>query len=150
MTSVSDLVLREEVVNLRAVATHCGWTIREQGDGRFRVGLTSSDGGRFWLVVDASNYPVHPAAFHWSDETGTRLNQPQDTPLGGGFLHGSGRICAPWNRLAYQQVDPRGPHSDWDLAGWKANPKTGGTNTLAAMFLRVQHELRRSYKGRMA
>lgn len=99
------------------------------------------------VLVD--RYPTIPPAWHWwNPETGV-IDDLRDTPVGGAFFHSSGVICAPWNRLSYQGVDPRGPHGDWSIEGdWMANSNTLGTRTLAAMALRIAHEAQVSYTGR--
>ena len=62
------------------------------------------------------------------------------------YFHKSGRICAPWNRLASTEG---GPHPKWKWANWRQQPETKGTVSLAAMILRIHHELRSdTYKGR--
>lgn len=149
MTTVAELLVNEELAHLREIAERWGWTMTDRGAGEVLLGLTAKEGEAFWLLIDTTGYPVRPAAFHWSDASGSRRDDRSDTPRGGGFFHSSGRICAPWNRLAYKQVTSNGPHSDWDLAGWKTNPKTGATTTLSAMVLRVHHELRASFQGRL-
>ena len=116
----------------------------------FILGLKARDGLEYWLLVDCSDYPVLPPAWHWYT-TAKLLDQRADAPKGSGFFHSCGRICASWNRLAYKKVDPAGPHGDWELTGWKANPKTGGCTTLSAMALRIDVELNGArYQGRMA
>jgi len=116
----------------------------------FILGLPARDGSRFWLFVECDRFPAIPPAWHWFNPNTKALDQPPDTPKGGQFFHGSGRICAPWNRLAYQSVDPKGPHGDWNLANWMTNPHTGHCTTLSAMALRITSELSAStYEGRL-
>jgi hypothetical protein len=146
VTSVSDVLLDEELRHLRDICRGRGWNLETP----LVLSLPSKSHGLFHLRIDLSDYPTQPPAFHWTDAEKSRLNDPLDTPTGGGYFHSSGRICAPWNRLAYQSVDAKGPHGDWHLAGWKANPLTGLTDTLPAMVLRVHHELQASCAGRMA
>ena len=50
-------------------------------------------------------------------------------------------IFAPWNRLAYSSVDPKGPHGDWTIGDWQKNSYTGGCTTLGHMALRIYVEL---------
>jgi hypothetical protein len=149
VTTVAELLVGEELEHLVAIANARAWPIEVQQLLRFRIGLPAKDGQMFWLSVELDRYLEQPAAFHWSDAGGDRLDDPRDTPKGGTFFHGSGRICAPWNRLAYSSVDPKGPHGDWQLAGWRNNPNTKGTKTLAAMVLRIHHELQSAYEGRL-
>lgn len=139
--TVAELSVGEELGPLREIADHRGWKLEPHGSTGFVLGLPARDGSWFWLLCRCDDYPGFPPAWHWyNPETGA-VDQPQDTPRGKGFLHGSGVICAPWNRLAYKAEDPRGPHSDWTIGAWRTNPKTGGCKTLAAMALRISVEL---------
>ncbi len=112
--------------------------------------LTARDGDTYWLKVDCTDYPAIPPAWHWyNPETKPSTSLPTRRKAAVS-LHGSGRICAPWNRLAYKKIDPQGPHDDWDLNSWQTNPKTGKCTTLAAMALRIHVELNSNrYQGRM-
>lgn len=149
MASAGDLIIQSEFADLREVAKHRGWVFDEQGSHRLLLGLPARDKAFFYLLADCEGYPGAPPAWHWSDESGKRLDDPRYTPEGKGFLHDSGRICAPWNRLAYRNVDPKGPHADWTLADWATNAKTAECTTLSAMALRIYVELNGSrYSGR--
>lgn len=55
-----------------------------------------------WIFTDSS----------WSDQV-KKQNFPkgESTPFGSSIFHSNGVICAPFNRLAYN--DYNGPHSDW-------------------------------------
>jgi hypothetical protein len=146
MATAGELVLAEELGDLQEIAMSRQWDFE---DG-FNLGMPARDGSRFWLRVDCADYPAQPAAWHWYNPQTGALDRRADTPTGGGFLHPSGRICAPWNRLAYKQCDPDGPHGDWELASWAANPRTGKCTTLAAMALRLFVELNsKHYQGRL-
>jgi len=141
MASVEEVIEQEEIAHLRELASQREWLFEHRGSRIFLLGLPARDTTWFHLLVDYQDYRGQPPAWHWSDESGTVLDASKDTPKGTGFLHSSGRICAPWNRLAYTQVDPKGPHRDWNLAGWESNPKTRKCRTLSAMALRVYVEL---------
>lgn len=151
MATPAELALAEQLTNLRTTATARDWPFHLVGDVQFTIVLPARDGSTFRLLVECDHFLDQPPAFHWYNaDTGAR-DQPADTPTGGQFFHNSGRICAPWNRLAYKQYDPKGPHGDWSLADWMTNPKTGSTKTLCAMALRIYTELQKpTYKGRMA
>ena len=141
MTTATDLVFAEQFGQLREIAENRGWDLTETGDPGFVLGLPAHDGSRLWLTVGCDGLPGLPPAWHWfNPETGA-IDQPADTPKGGGYFHSSGRICAPWSRIAYKQVDAQGPHGDWELTTWMTNPKTKGCKTLAAMALRLFVEL---------
>ena len=146
MATVGELVFEEQFAHLRENALSHGWPLERA----FILGMKARDGSLYWVLVDCTEYPALPAAWHWYNPTTRLLDQPADTPKGGTYFHSSGRICAPWNRLAYKNIDPSGPHEDWDLVNWITNPKTGSCTTLSAMALRIHVELNAAhYVGRM-
>lgn len=150
MLTVTELAISEQVCHVAEIAAQRGWRFERLDDIRFFICLPSRDGTDYGVLVDCDRFLEQPPAFHWYNPGTRACDQPADTPSGSGYLHSSGRICAPWNRLAYKQIDPKGPHSDWQLANWRTNGKTGGTTTLAAMVLRIYTELcGRNYVGRM-
>jgi hypothetical protein len=140
--TVAQLSVVEELEPLVQIGSRRGWTVQGMDATSFILGLPARDGSWFWLFCRCDAYPGLPPAWHWYDSDTKAVDQPRDTPTGGGFFHSSGVICAPWNRLAYVTVDPRGPHSDWVIGAWRSNEKTGGCKTLAAMALRIAVELR--------
>lgn len=142
MPTVTDLVFAEEYKQLAEIAGNRKWQLSKYDGPSFVLGLSARDGLSYWLKVVCNNYPSIPPAWHWYNAIDEVIDHQNDTPRGaGGYFHGSGRICATWNRLAYKQVDPLGPHSDWNLSNWKSNPKTLGCTTLCAMALRIFVEL---------
>ena len=149
MSTVAELTVADEISPLEEIAARRGWKVERQDGGKFVVGMQARDESWFWLLCSCDRYPAMPPAWHWyHPETGER-DRPHNTPEGGQFFHGHGVICAPWNRLAYKSEDPRGPHGDWSIGNWKANPRTGECKTLAAMALRIFTELRReTFTGR--
>lgn len=147
--TVAQLSVDEELKPLSEAATHRGWSVERVDEVSFVLGLPARDGSSFWLLCRCAGYPGIPPAWHWYQPETRAIDQPRDTPTGGGFFHGSGVICAPWNRLAYKSEDTRGPHSDWTIGSWRSNPKTGGCKTLAAMALRIAIELKApTFSGR--
>lgn len=152
MATATDLVFEEQFGHLREVAANRGWDLKQTGGQIFVLGLPARDGSHLWLKVECDGFPGTPPAWHWHNPETETLDSPADMPKGsGGYFHGSGRICAPWNRLAYKAVDPQGPHGDWELANWMTNSKTGRCTTLAAMALRVAVELASTrFQGRAA
>lgn len=150
LATITDLVFAEQFGHLRNVAESRGWPLRQIDGPGFEIVLPARDRSRFGLRVLCDGYPGTPAAWRWSNPDTGACDQAADIPRGsGGYFHSSGRICAPWNRVAYKQVDPQGPHGDWQLATWMTNPNTGGCTTLAAMALRMAVELQSTrYQGR--
>lgn len=141
MPSLAEITVADELTHVRTVAEARDWYLNEMDSLHFLIGLPSADSRRFFLWVECENYPVVPPAWHWCDEKSENKDHPADTPRGSGFLHPSGVICAPWNRLAYRSVDPRGPHANWTIGDWRNNPENHNCRTLGAMALRLYVEL---------
>lgn len=141
MPTVAELTVAEEIAALRENAAARGWQLKALDAVLFHLTLPAKDRSEFYLLVDCNGYPVQPPAWDWCDAAATRTDRSADKPRGSGFLHNSGVICAPWNRLAYKTVDPRGPHGDWSIGDWQKNSYTAGCTTLAHMALRIFIEL---------
>lgn len=152
MATAAQLVFEEQYGHLSQVAGSKGWDLKRTDGPGFVLGLPARDGSRIFLQADCDGFQGTPPAWHWRNPDTGALDAPPDTPKGsGGYFHQSGRLCAPWNRLAYKSTDPQGPHGDWELSNWMTNPKTGACTTLAAMALRIAVEVASPrYTGRMA
>lgn len=150
MSAPAALLVKVELDALRENAGLMGWSVEQIDDLTFVLGLSAKDGETYHLRVRCDGYPATPPAWHWFDPPTGRIDDRRDTPRGGNFLHSKGVICAPWNRLAYTNVDSRGPHSDWQIGAWQNNSYTRACRTLGAMALRIAHELMKSYEGRLA
>lgn len=150
MAGLAEMSLDAEFAALAENAEIMGWKLERTGPTDFVLGLPASDGTWFWLKCLCDRYAAEPPAWHWYNPETKQFDQPRDTPKPAGFFHSNNVICAPWNRLAYSTVDSRGPHGDWQIGDWRANPKTGGCKTLSAMALRIAHELRTNLQGRLA
>ena len=148
---VTDLAFEEEFGHLREVAENRGWDLKLTHGPGFILVLPARDGSYFALQVVCADYPRLPPIWRWCNPQTHGSNQPSDTPKGsGGYFHSSGIICAPWNRIAYKQEDPKGPHDDWQLANWITNPNTGECTTLTAMAVRIAVEFASErYKSRV-
>lgn len=148
MATAAELLFSEEFDQLAAVAEDQGWVAQKRGSASLLLGVPAKDGTWLWLLCEAQTYPTNPPKWMWCGEGGGEANLPRNAAVGGAFFHPNGVICAPWNQLAYTNVDPRGPHSDWILGDWKANPYTKQCTTLAAMASRIAVEARLRYTGR--
>ncbi len=148
MTTAAGLTVAEELVAVQQNGCERGWIVQIKSETTFTLALPAKDATLVHFLVDCDAYPGQPPAWHYLNPESGALDQPPDSPAGGGYFHSSGVICAPWNRLAYSQVDSRGPHGDWQIGDWRSNPQTGATKTLAAMALRMAFELKASYTGR--
>lgn len=142
MKTKTELIFDEHFVELREIAQNRGWILVQKDKLEFVLILPARDGSRFGLYVNCKNFPENPPIWRWCNPETHIVNQPSDTPRGSnGYFHESGRICAPWNRSAYKQEDPQGPHADWQLQNWSTNSNTGECLTLSAMALRLFVEL---------
>lgn len=139
--TVGELLQQQELLDLEAICLGRNWAIARKSDNAFLLELPSARHGLFYLWCDIDGYPGTPPAWHWTDASGNRRDDNRDLPERGSFFHSNRVICAPWNRLAYKPIDSRGPHSDWDLLGWRTNSHTGACKTLSAMALRIYVEL---------
>lgn len=150
MKSVTELVFEEQFGHLKEVAKHRNWGLTQIDEGKFILVLQARDESLFGLHVNCENFPAQPPTWCWCNPKTHITGRPEDTPRGSGYFHSSGRICAPWNKIAYQQIDPQGPHSDWELANWRNNPRAVGHTKLLEMALRLSIELMSErYQGRM-
>ena len=150
MVAVDDLVVAPQVAEVEKIAQLHGWPFVRIGPRCFRVSLSAHNGDVYQLEVECVGFPALPAAFHWRNAETGQLDGRADAPAPyrryPNFFHDTGRICAPWNRLA---STTGGPHERWEQASWQEQEETKGTVTLAAMVLRVHSELRSErYQGR--
>ena len=150
MGTVEDLAVEREIEAVRENAQLHGWPFERVGSRCFRVTLRARSGDMFQIEVECDGFPAQPAAFHWRNQEAGQLDALADAPEpyneGHNFFYPTGRICAPWNRLASTEG---GPHQEWAQSNWMQQAETKGTVTLAAMVSRLHHELRsQRYRGR--
>lgn len=150
MGTVEDLAVEQEIEAVRRNAQLHGWPFERVGPRCFRVTLTARNGDNYQIEVECDGFPVQPAAFHWRNQETGQLDALADAPepynTGDNFFFPTGRICAPWNRLASTEG---GPHQEWVQSNWMQQAETKGTLKLAAMVSRLHHELRsQRYRGR--
>ncbi len=146
MVFVDDLIFDSQIAAVEEIAAVHGWRFERVEQRRFRVCLIARTGDLYQLEVECDGYPTLPASFHWRNPETGRLDQLADSPRPYNYFHPSGRICAPWNRLASVEG---GPHLEWEQTGWQHSEWTKGAVTLAAMLLRIHRELRSpEYGGR--
>lgn len=153
MESQSALILKKELAALRQYASSKGFEVVELDDISFVAkNLPARDGEHFSLHVTCDDYNIKPPIFRWCNPDSLELENPKDIPKGqGGYFHGSGTPCAPWNRNSYKQFRANAPHEDWDMYGWQNNPKTGQCITIPRMVVKICAELQSErYQGRSA
>ena len=146
VVAVDDLIVEPQIRDVAEIAQRRDWPFEHVGPRCFRISLSAHNGDVYQLQVDCDGFPALPAAFHWRNPITGELDRPADAPKPYNFFHSTNRICAPWNRLA---STPGGPHTGWIQANWKEQAETRAAVKLAAMVLRIYHELRtENYQGR--
>jgi hypothetical protein len=122
---VTAAVVGEELPALRAYAGRHGWQITwdEASLVLLADGSHPADGSPARLHADLAGYRALPPAWTFiphNAEAAVPGRFPAPGPLPGGvgsIFHTSRLICAPFNRLAYQQHG--GPHQNWGRpAAW--------------------------------
>jgi hypothetical protein len=103
------------------------------------------------LTADVGGYRAEPPAWRVV-ELGTNEptvdHFPAATPsagIAGSVFHGNKLICAPWNRLAYQECNPSGPHGNWGgPTAWLQVGEGPRATELAEMLELIHAHLRQS------
>lgn len=151
MASQSELIVEKELQSLKRYAENKGFEIVTLNSLAFVAkNLPAKGGDRYSLTVECDDYPIKPPIFRWCNAETLELESTTDVPKGnGGYFHSSKTPCAPWNRNSYKQFQGNAPHSDWEMAGWQNNPKTGQCITIPRMILKMCAELQSErYQGR--
>jgi hypothetical protein len=137
----------------RAWASRHGWTIDWSADDLLlRAATYHRPSHRLVeLTADVDGYRGEPPAWRVV-EPGT--NEPATAhfpaPKTGGTIassifHGNKVICAPWNRLAYRECDPNGPHSNWGgPSAWLQVTEGTRATSIAEMLAVIDVHLRLS------
>jgi len=153
MTTQSELMVQKELTAVEKYATAKGFQVAVVDTLTFVVkNLPSKNGEKYALHVHCEDYPNKPPIFRWCAPETFELESPKDTPKGGGgFFHGCGTPCAPWNRNSYKQFHSKAPHGDWNMEGWQTNSKIGQCTTIPRMIVKMCTELQSErYIGRAA
>jgi hypothetical protein len=149
-------LIEGEAAGIEAWAARHGWSVEVD---RVRLGLAATvplpaDGSLLVVLADLRGYRALPPAWRFIDPL-TGQSGPSAFPSAGTLPGGKGSIfhsnavlCAPWNRLAYQ--DEGGPHDDWAGATNWLNVEGDVTRArnIAEMLSAIDVHLRHS-PGRM-
>jgi hypothetical protein len=152
------LIEAEELPAARLWAANVGVDLSwEPSALHVRVVFTQrATGGKFYLMGTVDGYKALPPVWEFFDSTWGLARQkafypaPASLPGGiGSIFHTNPVICAPFNRLAYQQHG--GPHSDWGgPEQWlRAGAGYVQAETLADMLAVIARDMNYS-TGRMA
>lgn len=97
------------------------------------------------IVATCDGYRAVPPAWQFV-RPGTNESGMEFSPavFAGGVFHPNGLICAPWNRLAYKDLE--GPHDDWGgPSNWLSVQSDISTaRTLADMLAIIDAQLKSS------
>ena len=147
---VSRAYAEEELKEAEAWGGARGWSLDWKPEALIlNVKMKSAVDGEEYLfefsLRDYRQYPPSITPIHpMSGERGTRRAFPSG---GRGYFHPNPVICAPWNRLAYQEHG--GPHGDWSMAGWASNrPNHSRLGSILALLQELIDEPV-NYQGRM-
>ena len=108
------------------------------------------DQEKYILKIKFGNYNEWPPFLEFIDpstgEAGTRHAYPTCTDS---FFHSHPCICNPCSRKSYGEYSA--VHNDWNLIGWKQNPKVGSLTTLQAILRAIYSRINNEqfYTGRM-
>lgn len=149
--------MRREEPALRSVAQRRGWAVSLDLEGlalSATIDHPVAGVGLLRLDADLDGYRAIPPAWRFVDPDTGEVSQrafpkPGSGPQGSGSIfHPHPVICAPFNRLAYQ--DHGGPHPDWSgPANWVNVTGHVFAHTLGEMLSVIDLHLRFS-PGRMA
>lgn len=107
----------------------------------------------YCVLADFEDYRTVPPLWRFVDPRTKELVGPAayprpDPPGRSSVFHGSGVICAPWNRGAYRSEG--GPHDNWGgLENWQSVSGSTIAQTVPDMIDRIYRETTAS-RGRMA
>lgn len=149
---VTVAIVEDELAAVTSWCSRWGWSVTVDLDSLTFTFTTvhPTDGRPILLEANVAGYRALPPAWRFLDEAGasTRSAFPaQGAGPGGSVFHTQPVICAPWNRLAYQ--DAGGPHDDWGGAtSWLTVSGVTRATTIADMLAVVRVHLSAS-PGRM-
>jgi hypothetical protein len=116
---VTIITVEEELPGVKSYAARHNWEIEWDKDALILTfaGQHPNDGTKIQVVADLQGYRALPPAWLFRDPSTTtheKIFFPKPGTgrgIQGSIFHGSNRICAPFNRLAYREHG--GPHSNW-------------------------------------
>ena len=138
---VTRAQLETEFTAIMAWVGRAGWRADVEPTGRLVTARTAHPrtGTALTVQADCTGYPSVPPAWRFLDHAGQSPKSAYPAPgqqpgINGSVFHGNGLVCAPWNRLAYQDLG--GVHGDWGaLPAWKtAAPGYTQAHTIADML----------------
>jgi hypothetical protein len=150
-TVVTRAVVAEELPAVLAwAARRPGWTV-EFDDPALRLDVkTNHPATGTPLLIHAALEGYRAVAPGWrflnpttGEAAGAPFPQPGfRPPIQGSIFHGNRVICAPWNRLSYQE-NHGGPHADWGAWTNWTDAAAGYTkaDTLADMLSQIDLHL---------
>jgi hypothetical protein len=148
---LTKVVVAAELGAATSWASRHGWTLTYDVSTKCGKAVATHPvtGTLIEFHFDTTGYPDRQPPAWWC---GAEKSDPKNYPSGaaqakpghpnGSIFHGQPVICAPWNRLAYTQVVPGAPHSDWTLASWKVMaPEYTQAHSIADMLAALELHL---------
>lgn len=155
-TSISLNKVQQELDRCREYGEKCGWLISEidESNQSFTVTMTSPiDQEKYILEVCFSDYPELPLILDFiepiSNNKGSKNAFPKNDDS---FFHPAPCICNPCSRKSYKAFNSTGPHQDWQMIGWKENPKVATLKSVDSILRSIYSRIsnKNKYHGRMA
>lgn len=159
MSVIKEVSIATIKLELEECQEYCGnynWLISELDEVsmKFTVQMISPvDNEKYLMEIEFDDYPEIPLAIEFIDpltsEKGTRNAYPKSSKKYGGFFINTPCLCNPCSRLAYKGY--KNAHQDWQLIGWKNNPKVGNLTNLKSILCAIYFRLNNEeiYNGRM-
>lgn len=148
---VTIVTVEEELPGIESYARRHKWEIEWDKDTLTLTftGQHPNDGTKMQVIAELQGYRALPPAWIFRDPCAINHEKiffPEPgTSRGvhGSIFHGSNRICAPFNRLAYREHG--GPHGDWCGPECWLNVKNHiRENKIAGMFASIIGHLKAS------
>lgn len=153
--SISLKKVIAELEKCREYGEKCGWLISDidEPNQTFKVTMISLlDNETYILEIIFSDYPELPLIMDFvHPKSGKKAVKNAYPKNDDSFFHPAPCICNPCSRKSYKSFDSLGPHQDWQLIGWKENPKVGTLTSLDSILRTIYSRInsKGKYHGRM-
>lgn len=153
---ISVLRVKQELENCSNYGRKVGWILSEidESNQSFTIQMSSPIDKEVYIVeITFDNYPEIPLLIDFINPKDDRMNIPGAYPKNrDSFFHPNGPcICNPCSRKSYKEYIQSGPHGDWKMIGWQANPQIGTLKTLDVILQTIYSRISNPaiYLGRM-
>lgn len=152
---ISIATIKSELEKCHEYSEKYDWVISEINEGTlsFTVLMVSPiDKERYTLEIQFDNYPQTPPLIEFINTEGVRGAKNAYPKSDDSFFHSMPCICNPCSRKSYKEYSQNAPHGEWQLDGWRSNPKAGNLTTINRILATISHRInaKKHYKGRMS